>query len=31
MDAGLPLDVVVTIHRRPKRELVAHVSIPPDA
>ncbi len=31
MDAGLPLDVVVTIHRRPERELVAHVSIPPDA
>ena len=31
MRAGLPLDVVVTIHRRPERELVAHVSIPPDA
>jgi hypothetical protein len=31
MDAGLPLDVVVTIHRRPERELIAHVSIPPDA
>jgi hypothetical protein len=30
MRAGLPLDVVVTIHRRPERELVAHVSIPPD-
>jgi hypothetical protein len=29
--AGLPLDVVVTVHRRPERELVAHVSIPPDA
>src|SRR5690348_9142318 len=31
MGAGLPLDVVVTVHRRPERELVAHVSIPPDA
>jgi hypothetical protein len=31
MGAGLPLDVVVTVHRRPERELIAHVSIPPDA
>ncbi len=31
MGAGLPLDVVVTVHRRPERELVAHVSIPHDA
>jgi hypothetical protein len=31
MGAGLPLDVVMTVHRRPERELVAHVSIPPDA
>jgi hypothetical protein len=31
MNAGLPLDVVVTVHRRPGRELVAHVSIPPGA
>jgi hypothetical protein len=28
--AGLPLDAVVTIHRRPARDLVVHVSIPPD-
>lgn len=27
LSAGLPLDVVVTVHRRPERELVAHVSI----
>ncbi len=29
--AGLPLDVVVTIHRVPERPLSVHVSIPPDA
>ena len=31
MRAGLPPDVVVTIHRRPGRPLSVHVSIPPDA
>jgi hypothetical protein len=31
MRAGLPLEVVVTIHRRPGRPLSVHVSIPPDA
>jgi hypothetical protein len=31
MGAGLQLDVVVTVHRRPERGLIAHVSIPPDA
>jgi hypothetical protein len=31
MRAGLPLDVVVTIHRRPGHPLSVHVSIPPDA
>lgn len=30
MRAGLPLEVVVTIHRRPGRPLCVHVSIPPD-
>lgn len=29
MAAGLPLDVVATIHRRPERPLAVHVSIPP--
>jgi hypothetical protein len=31
MRAGLPLDVVVTIHRMLGRPLSVHVSIPPDA
>lgn len=31
MHAGLPLEVVVTIHRRTGRPLSVHVSIPPDA
>jgi hypothetical protein len=29
--ADLPLDVAVTIHRRPEQPLSVHVSIPPDA
>lgn len=29
--AGLPLSVVITMHRRPDRPLSVHVSIPPDA